>query len=277
MNDLIRLLDKTARLAGQLATHHQQRPADLMVEAKGPLDFVTAADKAVEQGIVEAIRKAFPDDSVLGEEGSAYQGNGTRLWVIDPIDGTANYMRGLPWWSISIGLIEDGQPKAGIIHAPAMDITIVAVKGEGVVLNGQPVEPDTLRQDPPAPVIMTGSSPASAAKGDAEKLSALIRSDLNGIERRLGCGTASLLQVLLGKAELYIGLGERIWDVCAAAVIAEELGLRHSVEWKTAADPQPFNFACGVAKLFEQVDSNSPLQTGSVHRPWQAIFGIRTG
>ncbi|WP_313607875.1 inositol monophosphatase family protein [Rhizobium sp.] len=277
MNDLIRLLDKTARLAGQLATHHQQRPADFMIEAKGPLDFVTAADKAVEQGIVEAIRKAFPDDSVLGEEGSVYQGNGTRLWVIDPIDGTANYMRGLPWWSISIGLIEDGQPKAGIIHAPAMDITIVAVKGEGVVLNGQPVEPDTPRQDPPAPVIMTGSSPASAAKGDAEKLSALIRSDLNGFERRLGCGTASLLQVLLGKAELYIGLGERIWDVCAAAVIAEELGLRHTVEWKTAADPQPFNFACGVAKVFELVDSSSPLQTGLVHRPWQAIFELRTG
>ncbi|SCY91041.1 inositol monophosphatase family protein [Rhizobium sp. NFACC06-2] len=272
MNDLIRLLDKTARLAGELATHHQQRPADLRVEAKGPLDFVTAADKAVEQGVVEAIRKAFPDDSVLGEEGSAYQGNGPRLWVIDPIDGTANYMRGLPWWSISIGLVEDGQPKAGIIHAPAMDITIVAVKGGGVVLNGQPVEADTLRQDPPAPVIMTGSSPASAAKGDAEKLSVLIRSDLNGIERRLGCGTASLLQVLLGKADLYIGLGERIWDVCAAAVIAEELGLRHSVQWKAAADPQPFNFACGVAKIFEKVNRRSPPDTGSAYQPWQAFF-----
>jgi myo-inositol-1(or 4)-monophosphatase len=89
----------------------------------------------------------------------------------------------------------------------------------------------------------------------------LIRARLGGLERRLGCGTASLLQILLGKADLYFGLGERIWDVCAVVVIAEELGFKHSIEWSSVVESGPFDFVCGAEPLFgkalKEVRSNN--------------------
>lgn len=260
MTDLLQFLNETARRAGALALGHQRRPADLMVESKAPMDFVTAADRAAENEIVAMIGKDFPDDAMLGEEGGP-QGSSRsgRLWVIDPIDGTANYMRSLPWWSVSIGLLDNGRPIAGIIHAPAMGVTLATIKDHGVWLNGEMFALDPADTGPQAPIVLTGASPTLAAEGLTEELSVMIRTQLRGIERRLGCGTASILQVLLGKADLYFGLGERIWDVCAAAIIAEELGLKHSIQWSDDRASRPFNFACGAeALLIEVLDRLRP-------------------
>lgn len=278
MSELASFLDKTARRAGELATRYLASPAELEVAIKGPQDFVTAADKAIEHAIGAMVKAAYPDDAILGEEGGRQKGRNGRLWIIDPIDGTTNYMRGLPWWSISIGLVDSGQPKAGIIHAASMNVTIAAVIGEGVTLNGEAFTREDLDRYTQVPLVMTGSAPNLVASGQADQLSLLVRSQLNGIERRLGCGTASLLQVLLSKADLYLGLGERIWDICAAAVIAEELGLRHSLTWGGAHDATPMNFACGKAALIEEVLPSLHLDetiAKSIERPWQGLFSHR--
>lgn len=273
VSEMFQYLDKIARCAGEIATQHQRHPVDLKVESKAPQDYVTAADRAVERTIINMIRKDHPDDAVLGEEGGTIQGKSGRVWIIDPIDGTTNYMRSLPWWSISIGVLEGSRPRAGILHGPAMNLTMVAVSGEGVLLNGDPYKLDTTGSE--AQIIMTGASPAHTAAGKAEQLSAAVRTQLNGIERRLGCGTASILQVLLGNADLYVGLGEKIWDVCAAAVIADELGLQHSIDWEAPRDREPFDFVCGLPLPFDDVTGKilAPLQPPD--RPWQGLYGHR--
>jgi len=252
VRSLIPFMEEIAQHAGNIAMQYQKDPLALKTEEKSWFDFVTAADKGAEEAIVAAIKAQYPEDSILSEEGTRENGGRGRLWVIDPIDGTTNFIRSLPWWGVSMGLLENGRPVAGVIHAPALNITMSAVVGEGAWLNGEPYALEIAEVASEPPVVMSGVSPKMAAAGDAEKLSFLIRTHLRGIERRLGCGTASLLQVLLGKASLYFGLGERIWDVCAASIIAEELGLRHSIDRTKTVDDEPFNFVCGVPRLFDQ-------------------------
>ena len=271
MSQLNKLLVEIAEQAGQLALTYQQRPADLKTSSKGTLDFVTAADKAIEETIVSAIRMRFPDDAVLGEEGGQRGGNSGRVWVIDPIDGTSNYMRGFPWWSISIGVLKDRKPLAGVVHSPAMGVTLSAALGGGVTRNGErfalPTEASIL-----APVVLVGCSQALRASGVESAASAFIRDDLVGLERRLGCGTASLVQVLTGHAELYLGFGENLWDVCASAIIAEELGLSHSLDWENASSTTPFNFICGSKPWLDRARGYArPAQNHDVS-PWRGLF-----
>lgn len=256
MNELHKLLVEIAQAAGQIALTYQQRPADLKTASKGTLDFVTAADKAVEKTIISAIHARFPEDAILGEEGGRQAGGSGRRWVIDPIDGTSNYIRGFPWWSVSIGVLKDGKPLAGIVHSPVMGVTLATVVGEGVTRNG---ERFTLPPETPvlAPVVLVGCSQVLRASGVEARAGAFIRDDLVGLERRLGCGTASLLQVLTGHAELYLGFGENLWDVCASAIIAEELGLSHSLTWENAASAKPFNFFCGKQSWLERTNQHA--------------------
>ncbi|MGO6747746.1 inositol monophosphatase [Rhizobium ruizarguesonis] len=260
MNELHELLVEIAQEAGQLALTYQLRPADLKTATKGALDFVTAADKAIEKTIVSAIHARFPDDAILAEEGGRQGGDTGRLWVIDPIDGTSNYMRGFPWWSVSIGVLKDGKPHAGIVHSPAMGVTLATVVGEGVTRNGErfefPTEVPVL-----APVVLVGCSQALRASGIEPSASAFIRDDLIGLERRLGSGTASLLQVLTGHAELYLGFGENLWDVCASAIIAEELGLSHSLNWEDVTSAMPFNFFCGKPLWLKKTNQHAQFST----------------
>lgn len=251
MIDLRGNMEAIARRAGEIASRYQREPDKLGTEMKGPMDFVTAADKAVEQAIVGMLREHDPHVAVLGEEGGSSGAGENRLWIIDPIDGTANYMRNLPWWSVSIAMLENGRPHAGVIHAPAMGITVSAVSGQGVTINGRALS-GPVRSLQAVPLILSGASPENVSNGRAESVSRIISEDLAGMERRLGCGTASLLQVLLGKADLYIGLGERIWDVSAAAIVADELGMRHTVEWRRASQTTPFDFVCGERLLVEK-------------------------
>lgn len=188
---------------------------------------------------------------ILGEEGGSSGIGHDRQWIIDPIDGTANYMRNLPWWSVSIALFEKGMPFAGIVHAPAMGVTMTVVRGEGVKCNGRAlvISPAVNKS---APMVLSGIAPQNVFYVRAEHVSRMIVAELGGTERRLGCGTVSIMQVLLGKADLYVGLGEHIWDIAAVATIAEELGLRHTIDFsKRDVSEEPFDFICGNSLLVD--------------------------
>ncbi|MCA0420544.1 MAG: inositol monophosphatase, partial [Proteobacteria bacterium] len=111
-------IEALAREAGAIALDHFARVASLPVTMKGHLDLVTEADQAVERFIVAGLRRLFPEDGILGEEGSGQDSRSGRLWVVDPIDGTANFVRGNDQWAVSIGLFEGGHPRFGVIHAP---------------------------------------------------------------------------------------------------------------------------------------------------------------
>ena len=113
--------------------------ADDFISSKGTRDFVTVADNAVEEMFRKAVSEKYPNDGVLGEENGADDLTGEGCWVIDPIDGTSNYMKGCPDWSISIAYVYNGEIVAGVIYVPETNQTLWASKGQGAFCNGQSI------------------------------------------------------------------------------------------------------------------------------------------
>lgn len=261
MDDLRRFLETLAQRAGTIALNHQRAPRALDIRAKGALDFVTKADVEVESAIVAEIRARFPDDGILGEEGQGRRGTSGRVWVIDPIDGTHNFMRGLPLWGVSIGVIDNGKPLAGVIHAPGMATTVSALAGGGAWRDGarMPVEGDDPAIVPNLAMVGLASGLSLACSG---WLSKFVRDDLRLDERRFGAATSAILAVALRQADIYLSFGDRVWDFAAGGAILAELGLAHNVDWSASMHRGKNIFICGrpslVARAVEAVGRDWP-------------------
>src|SRR2546423_486728 len=102
-------------------------------------DLVTDADKASEAAVLDVLRRAFPDDALVAEETAAKAALGRRTWIVDPLDGTVNFAHGIPVFAVSIGLVVDGKPTVGVVHAPVMNELFVGEVGVGATLNGAPI------------------------------------------------------------------------------------------------------------------------------------------
>lgn len=208
-----------AREAGDLARSYFTNRDSLKVEFKGPQDYLTAADGAVERLIVARLGEAFPGDSFLGEEGGGSIGE--RLWVIDPIDGTANFARGIALFCISISYVEDGRTMAGVIYDPIAQEMFTAVRGGGAALNGQPMrvsEAATLRNA----VIELGWSPRLPIAGYVELVEKVVGAGASF--RRGGSGALGLAYVAAGRADGYVERHINAWDCLAALLMVEEAG-----------------------------------------------------
>jgi myo-inositol-1(or 4)-monophosphatase len=137
-------LEPLVREAGRMALDFQGRVA---TEQKGDASFVSEADRAVERFLVGALAEEFPGDAIVGEEqGRAGGDDKSRVWAIDPIDGTAGYLAGLPTWCVSVGLVLDGEPTVGLVYLPATDEMFTADPTSGARLNGRPLR---VRSDGP--------------------------------------------------------------------------------------------------------------------------------
>src|SRR5690242_13165782 len=134
-----RLATATAviRQAGELAAGYFSRRADLVRETKGPQDFVSIADRAVEEMIRTRLAAAFPTDGFLGGESGGTPGE--HCWVVDPIDGTNNFLRGLPLWGVSIAYTIAGEPVIGLIYLPCVGKLYSALRGRGATCNDAPI------------------------------------------------------------------------------------------------------------------------------------------
>lgn len=239
---------EAARAAGTIAARHQAALGALTVDTKGRLDFVTRADIEVEGAITAAIRARFPQDRIIAEEGSNADGTTGRCWIIDPIDGTHNFIRGMPNWAISIGVVEDGKPVAGVIHAPATGMTLSAARGAGAWHNEAPLPPRRDLPDGAANLVFVGISPSQPAAVH-RWVPAYVREDLGMAERRLGSATSGLSAILLGHGDLYIGFGESIWDVAGGSVILEEAGYAHTLDWTARLGVGKLTYLCGQPEL----------------------------
>lgn len=140
MSDDLALIEQAAREVGEIAC--QMRDAGLQITQKENGTPVTNADLRVDQLLRERLGAARPEYGWLSEETAddAARLSVRRLFVVDPIDGTAAYMKGRPWWAVSIAVVEDGRPIAGVVHAPSLKETYAAVKGRGATLNGDRIE-----------------------------------------------------------------------------------------------------------------------------------------
>lgn len=216
------LAKQIAAEAGRLAVSMRDaRDADF-AQQKGHQDFVTAADLAVEKLIRQGVQAAFPEDDILGEEEGA-SGEGRALWVVDPIDGTTNFMHGLPDWAVSIAFCLDGQPVCGAIYAPDYDLLLSGSRGGGVECNDQPVTVSG-NQALTQSLALLGRS-ARADRGDYVQMLGRVFSC--GLEyRRNGSAAYSLMSVALGRADAYYEAHLNAWDAMAGILLIEEAGGR---------------------------------------------------
>lgn len=205
-----------ARDAGKLAHRGFGTSATTM---KGRHDVVTAMDREVERFIRAAIVARYPQDAIIGEEDGG--SNGERLWLIDPIDGTANYARGLPWYCVSIGYLERGVPTLGAIYDPSHDWLYAGARGEGAWRDGTRLAVSPAAELTAATVECGWSTRRSAA--DYTALVARVL-EAGGAIRRAGSGALGLADVASGAVEAYCELHINAWDCAAGIVLVREAG-----------------------------------------------------
>jgi myo-inositol-1(or 4)-monophosphatase len=212
-----------AREAGELAMGYFLNRDRLAVSMKGAQDWLTAADGAVERHLRERIAAAFPGDAVLGEEMGASDGlaDAENLWIIDPIDGTANFARSHPHWCISIGFMRRGTPEIGVIHAPVMGETYAATRGAGTTRNGTKITVSEITAFNRSSIEVGWSSRRPAAEYQALVKAVM---DEGAAAKRCGSGALGMAFVADGRSEGYLETHINSWDVAAGIVIVTEAG-----------------------------------------------------
>jgi myo-inositol-1(or 4)-monophosphatase len=185
-------------------------------------DMVTEVDRASERLVADAIRAARPDDAILGEEGTADTGTTGVRWVIDPLDGTTNYLYGLPAYAVSIGVEVDGEAVAGVVVDAARDETFTAVRGGGARLDGRPIACSTSDRLATA-LVGTGFGYDAARRARQGAVVAQVLPLVRDI-RRVGAAALDLCWVAAGRLDAYYETGTQPWDTAAGALIAAEAG-----------------------------------------------------
>jgi myo-inositol-1(or 4)-monophosphatase len=205
-------LEAIATRAGRLALGHFRRVAP---ERKADRTLVTAADREVEAELVSALGALLPDAGIIGEEGAAREGRGPYRIVLDPIDGTASFVAGLPTWCICIGIMEGARPVAGVVHLPAFGETYSAVDGIAY-LNGVVLPPLGSPEGPGDRFIVTHAR-------------AHVRHDLRypGKVRSLGSTAYHVALVARGAAEAAVLGHVHLWDVAGPGAILAAVGGRY--------------------------------------------------
>ena len=226
-SDLLALAREAARRAGDLL--RDGRPADLTVAAtkSSPIDVVTEMDIAAEKLITDVISGRRPQDGFLGEEGAATEGTSGVRWVIDPLDGTVNYLYGLPTWSVSIAAERDGETVAGVVAAPMRGETYYAVRGGGAWATGPWEGERRLACRPTAPLdqalVSTGFNYVSEVRTHQAEVARRLIPLLRDI-RRSGSAAIDLCDLAAGRLDGYYERGLNAWDVAAGDLIAREAG-----------------------------------------------------
>jgi myo-inositol-1(or 4)-monophosphatase len=209
-----------AREAGDLAMRLRPPPGAAVATLKGAQDWLTEADGAVEAFLSERLAEAFPEDGFQGEETGRGR-SGALRWVVDPIDGTSNYARGNPRFCVSLGLIEDRTPVAGVIVAPAMGEVFAARQGGGATLNGVPIHA-AATTDLARGQVECGWSPRRPNQSFFDLTQAVMGS--GAMLRAGGSGALGLADVAAGRIDGYVELHINLWDVAAALAILAEAG-----------------------------------------------------
>ena len=220
---MIEQAKKAALEAGKILLKHFGNVPRSAVRKKARNDFISFVDEESEEIIIKIIRSAFPDHAILAEEGGAFENDSPYRWIIDPLDGTTNYLHSIPVFAVSIALEYKNSLIAGVIYNPVSDEIFWASKGEGAFFNGRSISvSDT-------PILEESFVATGFPFKNKELLSDYLKAFKNIFQqctgaRRMGSAAIDLAYVAAGRFDGFWEIGLKPWDVAAGAIIIEEAG-----------------------------------------------------
>ena len=220
---LLALAERVAREAGAQLLEAYAGPAADVQSKSTPTDLVSAADQAAEELIRSRLAAERPDDGILGEEGADERGSSGLRWVVDPLDGTVNFLFGIPQWAVSVA-VEDGDGVlAGVVYDPPRGELWAAERGGDALLDGRPVRCSDRTSLAEALVVTGFGYDAEVRRAQAATVAALLP-DVRDI-RRFGSAALDLVWTAAGRYDGYYERGIHYWDVAAGGLICERAGL----------------------------------------------------
>ncbi|MCB9995705.1 MAG: inositol monophosphatase [Rhodospirillales bacterium] len=248
----INVMIKAAEKAGRSLVRDFGEVEQLQVSRKGPGDFVSAADLRAEEIIFKELSFARSDFGFLMEE-SGVKGpqDAESIWIVDPLDGTNNFLHGIPHWCISIALEEKGEIVAGIIHDPVKDETFRAEKGNGAFMKNKRLRVSA-RNNLEGAMIACGQPSGTDASQFINEYTAMLKATANGV-RRYGAAALDLAYVAAGRYEGFWERGLKAWDMAAGCIIIKEAGGRVSDIAGTKNPVHERNILAGNAELYDDL------------------------
>lgn len=246
----VSLMDET----GERALDHFRRRDVLALSTKGPLDFVSEADEDIERFVRSAVAEIFDGAPLVGEELGGEMSND--YWIIDPIDGTANFLRGNPLWGISLAHMTNGVPDIGVIRYPVLGITVSAAAGSGLFVDGKAARRDDTFGDVKLAVVGENNRWPAQDIGHVEMH--LRRRGWGVAQYR--CASISLGFAALGRTDGYLERYLSLWDLAAGVLICREAGLQS--RWGGTPVAQGMWVTVGTQALIDDTTEISTRITG---------------
>ena len=246
-DDLLDLAVTAARAAGVLLRERFHAPRTGVDTKSSATDMVTDADRAAEALIKEGIHSERPDDSILGEETGEARGSSGLRWVVDPLDGTTNFLFGIPHWAVSIACEDDEGAFAGVVFDPLRDELFAAKRGQGATLNGAPIMVSDA-SDLARALVGTGFSYVAEERAAAAALLPTILPRVRDI-RRNGAASLDLAWVAAGRLDAFYESGLAPWDSAAGRLLVAEAGGR--VDVMPALGPSGEGLIVATPRVFD--------------------------
>ena len=224
MHPLLNIAVRAARRAGAVINRAAREGAPLQVHSKRANDFVTEVDRAAEEAIVAVIRRAYPAHAILAEESGARDAGGAEYrWVIDPLDGTTNFIHGFPQYCVSIAIEHRGRLAHAVVYDPARDELFVASRGRGAYLNDRRMRVSRCARLADA---LVGTGFPFREFGRLDRYLAQLRTLMGATAgvRRAGAAALDLAYVAAGRLDAFWEMGLSRWDMAAGALLVQEAG-----------------------------------------------------
>ena len=222
MHPMLNTAVKAARKAGSIITRASSDIDRLTIRSKRKNDFVSEVDHAAEEAIIGVLREAYPAHGILAEESGSTDLDAEFVWVIDPLDGTTNYLYGHPQWSVSVGIEIDGVGSVGVVDAPILRETYTAAVGRGAFCNRLPIRAsgcDSLGHA----LVATGFGYETSLRQWQGAIVATLLPEIRDL-RRGGSAALDLCFVACGRVDAYFERGCNAWDLSAGSVLVREAG-----------------------------------------------------
>jgi len=225
MQALLNTAVEAARKAGDIISRQSRQLDRLQIQTKGTNEFATQVDEAAENAIVELIRQRYPDHAVIGEEGGESGGaHSDYLWIVDPLDGTTNFIHGLPCYAVSIGLKVKGRLSVGVVYNPHSQELFTAVRGNGATVDGRRMRASKRREI--AGSIIGTEFPFRSVDASLDKHVNIYKNVIKaaGCVRGEGSAALDLCYMAAGRMDGAWMFGLKVWDIAAGVLILREAG-----------------------------------------------------